>query len=51
MESFRHLMVSMRSISEDENGLGRNTLHRESVGHLRRREALKHGVISFSWAE
>ena len=24
-----------------------NTLHRQSVGHLRRRETLKYGMISF----
>ena len=32
---------------KDENSLGRNTLHSESVGHLRRQEALKYAVISF----
>ena len=30
-----------------ENGFGRNTFHRQSVGHLRRREALKYWVVSF----
>ena len=27
--------------------LERNTLHRQSVGRLRRREALKYGLVSF----
>ena len=27
--------------------LERDTLHRQNVGHLRRREALKYGVVSF----
>ena len=27
--------------------LERNTLHRHNVGHLRRQEALKYGVVSF----
>ena len=27
--------------------LERNTLHRQSVGHLRRREALTYGMVSF----
>ena len=27
--------------------LERNTLHRQSVGHLRRREAPKYGMVSF----
>ena len=27
--------------------LERNTLHRQSVGHLRRQEAPKYGVVSF----
>ena len=30
-----------------ESGSGRNTLHRQNVGLLRRQEALKHGVVSF----
>ena len=25
------------------------TLHRQSMGHLRRREALEYGVVSFYW--
>ena len=37
----------MRSISKGKTGLGRNTLDRQMVGHLRRREAQKYGVVSF----
>ena len=33
-------------ISKGENGFGRNTLHRQSVSHLRKQEALKCGVTS-----
>jgi len=35
----------MWSISKVENSLARNTS--QSMGHLRRQEALKHGVVSF----
>ena len=31
-----HSIERMRSISESESSPGRNTLHRQSVGHLRR---------------
>ena len=33
-------------ISKGENGFGRNTVHRQSVSHLRKQEALNCGVIS-----
>jgi len=37
----------MWSISKGENGRGGNTLRRQNVGHLRRWEALKCGLVSF----
>ena len=38
----------MQSISKGETGPGRNTLYRQSVGHLRRQEAPKYGVVSLN---
>ena len=34
-------------IGKNQIYLERNTLHRQSVGHLGRQEALKYGVVSF----
>ena len=42
-----HSIDRMQSVSKGENGPGRNTFHRQSVGHLRRQEAPEHGVVSF----
>ena len=49
MDLFRdtHSIDRMQSVSKGESGPERNTLHRHSVDQLRRREALKYGVVSF----
>ena len=38
----------MQSISKGETGPGRNTLYRQRVGHLRKQETPKYGVVSLS---
>ena len=48
MFSDTHSIGRMQSIAKGENGLGRNTHHRQSVDHLRRCEASKYGVVSLS---
>ena len=37
----------LQAISKGKSGYSRNTLKGQSVDHLRRREALKYGGISF----
>ena len=43
-----HLKIIWRQ-SDSNNWiyLERNTFHRQSVGHLKRQEALKYGTVSF----
>ena len=52
--TLRFLMSGHRTVSVRDKVivkkwvyLERNTLHRQSVDHLRRREALKYGAVSF----
>ena len=43
----RYTFHRMWSVSKGKNSLERNTVHRQSVGHLRRQETPKYGVVSF----
>ena len=45
--TFSHSIDRIQFISKGKNNPGRNTLHRKSMGHLRRQETRKYGVVSF----
>ena len=47
MSGHRTVSVRDKEIGKKWIYLERNTLHRQSVDHLRRREALKYGAVSF----